>query len=173
MNYANAAQVAGHPDGMRFEGALVLKRLQTKGKHDGAAAMTPRREAAPSRGDKEALLLLETAPGHSFLKDRVPRAHEIRTEADGGRWLVMDSLTGDLKSPAILDVKMGSLTYGPDGATLGPFPIVLTSVYFNLPHSTGLIWVHFGEQPRQQRSRRGERKTRARQQSRSGCGSAV
>ena len=115
--YGNGAQVAGHPDGIRFEGdGLVLKRLQGAGRHDAGPAITPRREAVPSRGDKEAKFLLETAPAHDFLCDRVPLAHEIRTLPDGSRWLVMDSITAGLKAPAILDIKMGTLTYGPDGA---------------------------------------------------------
>jgi hypothetical protein len=43
-------------------------------------------------------------------------AHEIRTNPDGSRWIVMDNLTAGFTTPAILDIKMGTLTYGPAGA---------------------------------------------------------
>jgi hypothetical protein len=114
--YRSEAQVAGHPGGIRFEGKLLLKRLQGAGKHDAATSLSARRDAIPSRGDKEAKFLLHTAPAHSFLCDRVPLAHEIRTNPDGSRWIVMDNLTAGFTTPAILDIKMGTLTYGPAGA---------------------------------------------------------
>ena len=114
--YSSKAQVAGHPDGIRFEGGVLLKRLQGAGKHESTPALAARREAMPSRGEKEARFLLQTAPAHSFLRDRVPVASEIRTHPDGSRWIVMDSLTAGFKTPAILDIKMGTLTCGPGGA---------------------------------------------------------
>jgi hypothetical protein len=114
--YSSKAQVAGHPDGIRFEGKTMLKRLQGTSKHDSNSSLAARRDAMPSRGDKEAKFLLHTAPAHRFLRDRVPLAHEIRIDQDGSRWIVMDNLTAGFTSPAILDIKMGIYTYGPAGA---------------------------------------------------------
>lgn len=114
--YSSKAQVAGHPDGIRFDGKVLLKRLQGAGEHESTSALKAWRDSIPSRGDKEAKFLLQTAPAHSFLRDVVPVAHEIRTHPDGSRWIVMDNLTAGFKTPAILDIKMGTLTCGPDGA---------------------------------------------------------
>ena len=89
--YADSCQVAGHPNSMRFEGDLVLKKMQGAGKHDSG------RSRGLSRGEKEAQFLLETAPAHGWLRDRVPAAQGVRTMPDGSRWLVMESLTAGLR----------------------------------------------------------------------------
>ena len=80
---------------MRFEGDLVLKKMQGAGKHDSG------RSRGLSRGEKEAQFLLETAPAHDWLRDRVPAAQGVRTMPDGSRWLVMESLTAGLRRCAL------------------------------------------------------------------------
>lgn len=114
--YGDNSQVAGHPGGIRFEGPHLLKRLQGASKHESSSTLSPQGDVAPSRGEKEATFLLQTAPAHRFLRDKVPGAHKIVTHPDGSRWIVMDNLTAGFIAPAILDIKMGKLTYGPDGA---------------------------------------------------------
>jgi len=81
--------VGGHEASIRFEGAVVWKRLQ-----EGERAKTE-------------LDFYARASGHSFLPRFVPVFHGQRT-ADGASWLGMGNSLHGLQEPAVLDLKMGT-----------------------------------------------------------------
>jgi hypothetical protein len=104
---------------VRFEGRLVLKRLNGDGRGDREAAflvsvwararthgeggMEGEREMGegtlarclPARSADWALhaAQLNTAPADAWLRKHVPRCHGVRSHVDGSRWLEMDNLT--------------------------------------------------------------------------------
>ena len=103
--YSSGAQVGGHSGGILFEGDRLLKRFQGEGKIKGEGS---------DRGGREARFLLEVAPRHTFLSRFVPRAFGKRTMADGSTWLEMENLSAGCRTPAVMDLKVGTWTCGPD-----------------------------------------------------------
>lgn len=87
-----------HPEQILFQGTAVFKKFQSGG-----------------RGAREAECLEQLSALPEW-RPFTPRFNGLTTDSNGEEWISMENLTAGMKSPVVLDVKIGTRNYGPDAS---------------------------------------------------------